>query len=140
MVQLMNVFQADEEYKDPFAPIEEDWYECEIIKSELKKTRAGDGSYLELTFKVVSDNHEGRLLHLKLNLVNKSESAVAKANYDLKRVCKAVGHDGPLEDSDDLHDTPIMVKISIKPASGKWPAQNRFDDFMSISDYEAGAL
>lgn len=132
MALLPDVFVPEEAEDSPFAPIPADWYEAEIVKSELKTTSDKTGKYLALTFKVTDGEHEGRMLFTNLNLVNKSEVAVRIARSDLKAICAAVGHEDELEDSEDLHNSPLMIKVSIKPETAQWPAKNEIKSYKSV--------
>jgi len=129
MALLPDIFIPDEVDDDPFAPIPANWYVSEIIKSELKDTNAKDGKYLAITFKVLEGDHTGRFIFANLNLVNKSDVAVKIARSDLKAICKAVGHEGELEDSTDVHNIPLEVKVAIKEASAQWPAKNELKGY-----------
>lgn len=135
MAILPNVFVPDEAEDNPFAPIPADWYTGEIIKSELKDTKDGTGKYLALTFKVLEGDHANRLIFTNLNLVNKSDVAVKIARSDLKAICGAVGLEGELEDTVDLHNQPMKIKVSVKPETAQWPAKNELKDFKS-DDWE----
>lgn len=129
MALLPNVFVPEEAEENPFAPIPAGWYLGEIIKSELKDTNKKDGKYLALTFKILEGDHEGRLIFTNLNIVNKSEVAVKIARSDLKAICGAVSFEGELEDTVDLHNIPMMVKVSLKPETAQWPAKNELKNF-----------
>lgn len=134
MAILPGVFVPDDAEDDPFAPIPAAWYQAQIIKSEMKETNAKDGKYLSLTFKIIEGEYTGRFLFINLNLVNKSDVAVRIARSDLKAICKAVELEGDLEDSTDLHDIPMDVKVIIKEASANWPAKNELKGFMREGD------
>ena len=45
-----------------FKPLPEGRYEAVITDSDVKATRAGNGSYIQLEFEVVSGEHRGRRL------------------------------------------------------------------------------
>lgn len=136
MAQLPGVFRPEETDENPFAPIPDAWYEAELIKSEMKDTNDKTGKYLACNWKVMDGDHEGRFIFANLNLVNKSDTAVKIAQADLKKICMAVGHEGELEDSLDLHNIPIMIKVTIKPETAQWPAKNEIKDYKSISEFE----
>jgi hypothetical protein len=129
MALLPDVFVPDEAEDNPFAPIPAGWYIGEIIKSELKDTRDGTGKYLALTFKIADGDHANRLIFTNLNIVNKSDVAVKIARSDLKAICEAVGLEGDLEDTVDLHGTPMNIKVSVKPETAQWPAKNELKAF-----------
>lgn len=133
MALLPNVFTPDE-HKDGFAPIPADWYEAELVKSQLKVTKKKDGKYLAFCFKVLEGEHEGRLIWTNLNIENKNEIAVAIAQGDLKAICEAVGFTGELEDTDDLHDIPLAIKVSVKEETAQWPAKNEIKGYKALSE------
>jgi len=129
MALLPDVFVPDEAEENPFAPLPAAWYTAEIIKSELKDTKDGTGKYLALSFKIVDGDHANRLVFTNLNLVNKSEVAVKIARADLKAICGACNIEGELEDSVDLHNIPMEIKLSLKPETAQWPAKNEIKSF-----------
>jgi hypothetical protein len=107
-------FDAREvEPMETFEPIPEGNYVCAITGSEMKPTKAGDGSYLEITFQVIEGEYKGRLLWDRLNLDNKSPVAVKIARSQLASICKSVGVLTP-NDSQELHDLPLEVKVGLK--------------------------
>jgi hypothetical protein len=138
MALLPGVFVPEEAEDNPFAPIDQAWYEAEIIKSEMKTTNDKEGQYLALHFKILEGEKEGRLVFANLNLVNKSDVAVKIARSDLKKICAAVGHEGDLEDTVDLHNIPMMIFVTLKPATAQWPAKNEIKNYKDI-DFDPDA-
>ena len=141
MAQLPSVFNTnDHEEMGDFKPIPAGIYEAEIIKSELKQTRDKTGQYLSLQFKILDedvdgeDKVNGRLIFKNLNLVNKNTQAVEIAQRELKSICVACGIDGELEDSVDLHEIPMGIRVSVKPATAEWPAGNDIKRYYNIDD------
>lgn len=134
MALLPDVFVPDEADENPFAPIPDDWYEAEIFKSELKDTKDKTGKYISLGFKVLEGEHEGRFIYTNLNIVNKNDTAVKIARSDLKKICAACEIDGELEDTEDLHNIPMKIKVSVKPETPQWPAKNEIKDFRSVNE------
>lgn len=124
MAQLPGVFVPEEAEDNPFEPIPAEWYTAEIVKSEMKDTKDKTGKYLALSFRVLEGEFKGRLVFVNLNLVNQNETAVRIARSDLKAICKAVGITDELEDSVDLHNVPMDIKVTIKPETSQWPAKN----------------
>ena len=96
-----------------FEPIPAGKYVAAIVASEMKPTKAGNGSYLELQFQVVDGEYKGRLLWARLNLDNPNQLAVKIARSELAAICKAVGVPAP-NDSTELHDLPLQVKVGLK--------------------------
>jgi hypothetical protein len=134
MALLPEVFQPDEAEDDPFAPLDAGWYEAEIVKSELKVTRDKKGKYISLQFKVVEGDSKGRMVFTNLNIVNASETAVRIARSDLKKICGACSFEGDLEDTTDLHNIVIGIKLTVKPETSQWPAKNEIKNFCHTDD------
>lgn len=133
MALLPSVFVPEEAEDMEFKPLKAGWYPAELVKSELKTTKDKKGKYLSFQFKVTEDandeSSEGRFLFTNLNIVNSNETAVKIAHSDLKAICEAVGHEGELEDTVDLHNIPLMIKVSYKPETPDWPAKNEIKGF-----------
>jgi hypothetical protein len=94
----------------PFEPIPAGTYPAVIIESTIKPTKAGTGSYLELTFRITDGKYKDRLLWSRLNLQNPSDAAVRRARAELSAICRAVGVMVPA-DSVELHDRPLVIHV-----------------------------
>jgi hypothetical protein len=133
MALLPSVFVPEETEDMEFKPLKAGWYPAELVKSELKSTKDKKGKYLSFQFKVTEDandeSSEGRFVFTNLNIVNSNETAVKIAHSDLKAICEAVGHEGELEDTVDLHNIPLMIKVSYKPETPDWPAKNEIKGY-----------
>ena len=133
MALLPSVFVPEEAEDMQFTVLKSGWYPAELVKSTLKDTRNKDGKYLEFQFKIIEDANdeksEGRFVFANLNIVNKNETAVKIAHSDLKAICEAVGFEGDLEDTVDLHNIPLMINVKLKPETPDWPAKNEIKGY-----------
>lgn len=133
MALLPNVFVPEEAEDMKFTVLKGGWYPAELVKSTLKDTRDKAGKYLEFQFKIIEDANdeksEGRFVFTNLNIVNKNETAVKIAHSDLKAICEAVGFEGELEDTTDLHNIPLQIKLTVKPETPDWPAKNEIKGY-----------
>lgn len=110
----LNGFDANQvEPSGDFEPIPAGKYLAVITESEMKPTKAGTGSYLQLTFAIVEGPHKNRLLWARLNLDNPNAVAVQMAKAELSAICRAVGVLAP-NDSTDLHDLPLVIYVKCK--------------------------
>jgi len=89
-------------------------YKAVITESEEKKTKKGDGSYLQLTFTVIEGEYENRKLWARLNLNNPNDQAVGIARRELSAICHAVNV-RQIKDATQIHDIPLIVRVSAKP-------------------------
>ena len=88
-------------------------YLAVITDSELKPTKAGNGSLLVLTFQIIEGSHQNRLVWARLNLDNPNPVAVQIARADLSAICRAVGVTNP-KDSAELHNLPLLIQVRCK--------------------------
>ena len=88
-------------------------YVAIIADSEMKQTKAGTGSYLELTFQIVDGEYKGRNLWARLNLDNPNAVAVKIAQGELSAICRAIGVMAP-NDSCELHNLPLVIVVKLK--------------------------
>lgn len=88
-------------------------YLAVITESEMKSTKNGNGSYLELTFQVIEGEFKGRNLWSRLNLDNPNQLTVQIARGELSAVCRAVGVMQP-KDSCELHNIPLLATVKCK--------------------------
>ena len=125
-------------------PLPAGWYTAMIVDSQFKPTKAGTGEYLELTFEVVEGEHQNRKVWARLNLNNPNQTAVDIAQRELSAICRAVGIMTP-QDSTDLHDKPLSIKVAIRPAGNGYDASNEVkgygeaDGSVSVEEKPAAA-
>lgn len=135
MAQLPDVFKPDEVEDTGFDTIPSGKYLGEIIKTEMKDTKAGTGKYLSLHFKITDGKYAKRLVFDNLNLVNPNETAVAIARSTLKQICEAAGLD-EVEDSQDLHNIPMCIQLGIQAETAQYPEKNIIKKYLPEDKYE----
>ncbi|MCQ4159210.1 DUF669 domain-containing protein [Roseomonas sp. GC11] len=117
MAQLHDTFDATG--VAPAAPLEllpPGRYAAQIVNSEMRATRAGNGQYLWLEMDVIEGPHQGRKIWDQLNLVNPSQQTVEIAQRTLSAICHAVGQ-LQVNDSEQLHFRPLQVTLAVEPDS-----------------------
>jgi len=111
---------AEAEEMDDFSPIPADDYVAAIVESEMCETAAKTGHYLKLRFSVLEGPFANRTLFANLNLDNPNQTAVDIARSELKSICTALGKgDAVINDSEELHDQPLMIKVVIEDRKDK---------------------
>jgi hypothetical protein len=96
-----------------FEPIPAGKYLAAITDSEVKPTKSGSGSYLQLAFQIVEGEFKGRFVWARLNLDNANSTAVQIARAELSAICRAVGVMTP-NDSVELHNLPLVITVKCK--------------------------
>ena len=110
----LNGFNATEvEPTTRFEPLPAGKYLAAVTESEMKPTKSGSGSYLQLTFTILEGEYKNRILWARLNLNNPNATAVKIARSELSAICHAVGVMQP-RDSVDLHNLPLVITVKLK--------------------------
>ncbi len=113
MANLAGFDAATVDPQQTFDAIPAGKYVAAITDSEMKQTKAGTGSYLELVFEVLEGEHRGRKVWARLNLDNPNETTVQIAKAELSSICRAAGVLTP-KDSAELHDIPMVITVKQK--------------------------
>lgn len=114
-----------------FGPVPAGTYKAIITESKMKKTKDGEGEYLELTFQITSTgDFEKRKLWSRLNLKNKSADAVKFGKSDLAKICKAVHVMRPT-DSSELHNAEMEITVKVTNNNGR--ESNEITDYRHSS-------
>ena len=114
MAQLNQHFDAST--VEPAAPREllpPGRYTAQIVQSEMRPTKAGDGQMLWLELDVLDGPYQGRKLWDQLNLVNRNQQTVEIAQRTLSAICHAVGQI-QVSDSEQLHFRPMAVNLAVE--------------------------
>jgi hypothetical protein len=96
-----------------FEPLPAGKYLAVITESEMKPTKSGDGTYLQMTFQIIDGAYKNRLVWARLNLHNANATAVQIARAELSAICRAVGVMTP-NDSVELHNRPLLITVKCK--------------------------
>ena len=113
MANLNGFNAANVEPAIDFDPIPAGKYLAVITASEMKPTKTGNGTFLELSFQVLEGQYKNRMLWSRLNLDNPNAQAVQIAQAELSAICRAVGVITP-KDSIELHNLPLLVTVKVK--------------------------
>ena len=111
-----------------FEPLPADWYKAVITYTEEKPTKSMTGTYLQLNIEVIEGQYAGRKVFDRLNLKNPNSVAMQIAQSRLSSIARAVGVDKP-QDSIELRDIPLMIKLAVKPADGQYSASNEIKGY-----------
>lgn len=98
---------------------------AQIIASDEKGAKSNeDNRILELRWKICDgEPHAGREVFQNINYIHSSSQAQTIGQQQLKAICEAVGHEGHLEDTEVLHNTPCRVTFGLSKATPEYPAK-----------------
>jgi len=111
------------EIKNDFELLPSGDYVAIISDSEWKETKNHDGQFLSLKVEIIDGKYKGRFIFDNLNLDNKSEKAVQIAQQTLASICLATNKVN-VNDSSELHDIPLIIKVGVQAASGNYSESN----------------
>ena len=110
----LNGFDANQvEPTAAFDPLPAGKYIAAITGSEMKPTKSGDGSYLELEFTVLEGEYKDRKVWDRLCINHPNATTVKIARGNLSAVCRAIGVMQP-RDSVEMHNIPLQITVKCK--------------------------
>lgn len=112
-----------------FAPIPAGVYPAQIVESEIKPLKSGNGEALSLQFEILGNQFAGRRVFANLNIHHTNRDAERIAQEQLSAICHAVAVTR-LQDSSQLHGKPMNIRVKIRKQEG-------YEDRNEISGYEA---
>lgn len=90
-------------------------YHVQIVNSEMRPTKAGNGEMLWLEMSIIDGPHANKRLFDRLNLVNPNSQAVEIAQRTLSAICHATGQMS-VSDSEQLHHRSMIANVKVRPA------------------------
>lgn len=110
----LNGFNAHEvEPSAAFDPLPAGKYLAAITASEIKPTKNGDGSYLQLEFTILDGEFKDRKVWDRLCITHPNATTVKIARGNLSAICRATSVMQP-RDSVELHNIPILITVKCK--------------------------
>lgn len=114
--------------------------DLEIIQSEIKETstKNGDGKMLMLRYSIIEpEDFKGRLVFGNITLEHDKSETQNIGQKTFARLCRALGIQDDVSDSDELHFKSFRAKIGMgKPSKDKnadgtpaYPAKNELKTF-----------
>ena len=107
-----------------FNPVPAGQYLCQVISSEIKPTKAGNGTILKLTSQIIDGPFNGRLIFDNLNVSNPNQDAERISQRSLADLVLAVGMT-TMQDTEELHFKPFVGRVGVRhDKNGAFPPQN----------------
>lgn len=116
-------FNANEHDDPGFDPLPEGHYLLIVEASEMKPTKAGTGTGINMKFQVVDGDHKGRGFFKWINYKNPNDTAQKIGRAELAMICRACNKPQP-KDTMELHNIPFAAHVTVKPAKDGYDASN----------------
>lgn len=121
---------------DNFDPLPAGSYEVEIVESDVVAARSGNGTMLKITMAVIGGEYAGRRIWDNINFQHVNETAQRIGQQRVKSICNAIGFEGVLEDSTQLHGVSFMCRISLENDAERGP-QNRVKSYSAANQQQS---
>lgn len=118
-----DVSSVDADQRD-FTPLPAGTYLAKIIESDLVDTKSGSGQILKLTFEIADGDYTGRKVWDQPNIVNANPTAQTIGQQRLKAICDAIGHSGNVDDSEELHEQPMLIRLAVEQKDANYAPKN----------------
>jgi hypothetical protein len=106
------------------APLPAGLYTVEITNAEVKDLASGNGTGLKLEFTVIDpEQHARRKVWQNLNIKHTNDQAQQISQAQLSALCRAIGINGVLDDTDDLFQRMVRVRTKVRAAQGNYGPQ-----------------
>lgn len=123
-----------------FEPLPAGEYIVIVDESELKPTKAGDGSYyLKVRYNVIDGQFANRKIYGNINMQNANPVATEIGRGQLSALAHAVGV-LLVQDSQQLHNIPLKIKVKIRTdKSGEYEPQNDIVAWRNVNEASPAA-
>lgn len=132
MAELKGGFDSNQHDDPGFEPLPEGDYLMIVESSELKPTKAGTGSGINMKLQVIDGPCKGRTMFWWLNYNNPNETAQRIGRSELASLCRAVNILNP-KDTMELHNIPFRAHVVVTPAKDGYDAGNKIKKVESKS-------
>lgn len=130
---------ANAEAMEDYSVVPAGKYNAQIVKTDIVDTKAKTGKLLKAQFKIIDGKFKGRIIFGQYNIQNPNQQAVDISMRQIKTMCDAIGIEG-FGDTNDLHNKPMNIKVSVKPAQGQYGESNDiqyYDKYEGVGDSQA---
>lgn len=127
MANLNMAFDANsvEPGRSDFEPIPPGEYLAQIVESDVVTPKSGKGMMLKLRFDILDGAYANRVIFCQINYQHENPTAQLIGQQLLKSICDAIGFEGALEDSSDLHFRPMKIVVKVRQdKTGQYGPQN----------------
>lgn len=115
----------------PSGPIPAGTYIAQVIESDLKQLKSGNGTGLALTFQIIDGEFKNRRVWTNLNVKHSNPEAQKIGQQQLSTLCRCVNVP-KLTATEQLHNKPVRIRVKIRQDA-------TYGDKNEIAGYEAAS-
>lgn len=124
-----NFDAATVEPSAPSGPIPAGNYLAQVIESDLKPLKSGNGMAIALTFQILDGEYKNRRVWTNLNVQHVKPEVQKIGQQQLSTLCRAVNV-MQLKDTAQLHNKPVVIRVKIR-------VDEQYGDRNEVNGYEA---
>ena len=117
-----------------FDPLPAGDYIVQITDGEITKAKTG-GDLIKFTLTVIAGPYKNRRIFENLNIKHENEQTQEISQRTLSSICRATGQMHP-KNIGDLFNIPFCVRLSVKSATGAFPACNNVRAYRALEEGE----
>lgn len=103
-------------------PLPEGKYQVEILDSDLREAKSGNGSYVMVEFSVLDPQYVGRKIWANYNIINNNPKAQEIGEQQFAKLCMAALGKPSCSDTDDLIQRQVVLGVGFEKND---PSRNR---------------
>jgi hypothetical protein len=116
--------------RGPMDPLPPGKYELAVVESDLVQSKSGKGDILKLTHEVTSGPFVNRKIWSQHNFRHDNPEAQRIGQREIANLCEAIGHNGPLTDSTQLHGIVYVGTVGMEyDKTGQYEPKNKIKYF-----------
>ena len=127
-------YQVTDEVVSDFTPLPVDKYLASIVEAELKQTKAGTGSYINVKFEVMDGKFKGRWVFTMITFTNPNSVAQEIGRKQLNTLLQAIGYGvgQGIQDTSELTGHAVVIEVGIEQNEGYAP-KNTVKNYFSAN-------
>jgi hypothetical protein len=104
-------------------------YHVEVLETDIKSTKARDGYFLEVAFRVIEGEYENRRLWNRINFQNAKAKTQMYGQAEMKELYEAVGLFEKVQNSSELHGRTLWLNVVVKAPENGYGASNEIKGY-----------
>lgn len=102
-----------------FDPLPPNKYSAMVTNTVIKDNSQNTGKCLKVEWLITGPTHVGRKIFQNINVRHSNAQTEQIGQQELAELKEAVGITGVMNDSTELHNKPVTIKLKIRPARDK---------------------
>ncbi|MGL4296918.1 MAG: DUF669 domain-containing protein [Aestuariivirga sp.] len=120
----LNLNTADLPEPSSVEPVPAGEYLVEITESDAVANSKNTGELLKLTMRIIDGDFIGQMIWDNISYRHENPKVEDIGKKQINSICRAIGFDGHLEDSTQLHGQPLVVRVTLEQNDPQYAPKN----------------